>query len=316
MNPWVISAGVLVGAALLTGLILQLLTASFWRVGRRLKMINRDEKPTRQEPNPFERNAHFPPVASVLDRVGRYSTLERSLNRAGLNWQPDEYATAWGAAGLALAIVGWLLLGPLAAAAGIILALAGGWMTLSMLQARRLRQFEGQLADALMMIASSLRSGYGLLRSMQAIRDEMKPPISVEFAKVLDETAVGLGVPEALTNLVQRVPLPDLEIAVTAILIQLDVGGNLAEVIEIVAATVRERQRIRAEVDTLTAEGKLSGIILFFLPIAMAFIIAFLNPTYMAALIQTPMGHLLILGAAVFQTIGGLVIKRMLEVDF
>lgn len=315
MNAWLISACVLAGSSLLTALVLHFATASFWRVGKRLKQLNRNEL-LQQEANPFERSARFPPVASVLERAGRYSALERLLDRAGLNWRPDEYAAAWGVGGLMLAVAGWLLLGPLAAAAAIIFAFAGGWLTLIVLQISRLRQFENQLADALMLVAASLRSGYGLLRALQAIRDEMKPPISLEFGKVLDETAVGLGMPEALTNLVHRVPLPDLEIAVTAILIQLDVGGNLAEVIEIVAATVRERQRIRAEVDTLTAEGRLSGVILFILPIVMAVIISFLNPTYMAVLIQTSLGHLLIFCAATCQLIGGFVIKRMLEVDF
>ena len=316
MNAWGISMLVLVGTSALTALILHLASAGFWRVGKRLKMISQDEMIAGQGAGQLERNNRFPLFSSMLERVGRYNALERLLGRAGLNWRPDEFMAAWTVAALTLATGGWLLLGPLAAAAGIILAFAGGWMTLIALQNRRLRQFENQLPDALMLIASSLRSGYGLLRAIQAIRDEMRPPISVEFAKVLDETAVGLGVPEALARLLQRVPLPDLDIAVTAILIQLDVGGNLAEVIEIVAATVRERQRIRGEVDTLTAEGRISGIILFILPIVMAFVIMFLNPSYMSTLFKTSIGHLLILGAAVLQIIGGLLIKRMLELNF
>lgn len=316
MNPLVISACALIGASLLTAAVLNLLSTGFWRVGRRLKMISRDQLPAGQGVNSSEHSDRFPLFSSLLERTGRLNTLERLLKRAGLNWQPGEYLAAWASAALALAVIGWLLFGPLAAAAGILLAFVGGWMTLIVLQQQRMSRFEQQLADALMLIASSLRSGYGFLRSIQAIRDEMRPPISIEFAKVIDETAVGLGVPEALTNLVQRVPLPDLDIAVTAILIQLDVGGNLAEVIEIVAGTVRERQRIRGEVDTLTAEGRISGVILFILPIAMAIILILLNPAYMSTLVHTTFGHLLIFGAAVLQIIGGVVIKRMLEVDF
>jgi len=316
MHTWGISALVMAATTALTALILSLVSTAFWRVGRRLRMINQDEVLAGQGTEGPDQNGHFPVVTTMLERVNRYSALERRLKQAGLNWRPDEFTAAWVATAVVLAVVGWLLLGPLAAVAGILLALAGSWLLLDLLQKNRLRQFEHQLPDALMLMASSLRSGYGLQRAIQAIRDEMRPPISIEFAKVLDETNVGLGMPEALFNLLQRVPLPDLDIAVTAILIQLDVGGNLAEVIEIVANTVRERQRISAEVDTLTAEGKLSGIILFILPIVMGIVIMVLNPSYMSALFKTSIGHLLIFCGIGLELLGGFVIKRMLEIDF
>ncbi|MHB9106402.1 MAG: type II secretion system F family protein [Armatimonadota bacterium] len=314
MNAWGIAALVMAASAMVTALILSLVTTDSWRVGRRLRMVSQDEANARQEMEDPEQG-RIPVVSTMLERVNRYGTLERRLKQAGLNWRPEEFTVACVAAALVLSAVGWLL-SPLAALAGILLALVGAWLMLDILQKSRLRQFENQLPDALMLVASSLRSGYGLQRAIQAIRDEMRPPISVEFAKVLDETNVGLGMPEALHNLLQRVPLPDLDIAVTAILIQLDVGGNLAEVIEIVANTVRERQRISAEVDTLTAEGKLSGVILFILPIVMAVVITMLNPTYMAALFKTSIGHLLLFCGACLEIIGGFVIKRMLEIDF
>lgn len=316
MSPSVIAIGVFFGVALPVMLLLSLVSAGYWRVGRRLKTLSQEAPGAVQDPTAAERSDHLQVMAAKLGRAGQYSILERELKRAGLHWRPGEYLAVWAAGALVLAGVGWWLHGWLAAGAGAALAGAGGWLTLTIRQRQRMRQFDEQLADALMLIASSLRSGYGILRSIQAIRDEMKPPISTEFGIVLDEAAVGLGVPEALVNLAQRVPLPDLDIAVTAILIHLDVGGNLAEVIETVAATVRERQRIRTEVDVLTAEGRLSGIILFCLPIVMGFVVSMLNPAYMSALFQTPVGHILLICAAVLQVIGGLVIMRMLEVDF
>lgn len=315
MHTWGIAALVMAGTSALTALILSLVTTGAWRVGRRLRMINQDQTLAGQDAGQ-EPGDRFPVFSTVLERVNRYGILERRLKQAGLNWRPDEFTAAWTVTAIVLAVIGWLLLGPLAALTGLLLAFAGSWLMLDLLQKNRLRQFENQLPDALMLVTSSLRSGYGLLRSIQAIRDEMHAPISVEFAKVLDETNVGLGMPEALLNLLQRVPLPDLDIAVTAILIQLDVGGNLAEVIEIVANTVRERQRISAEVDTLTAEGKLSGVILFILPIVMGIVIMVLNPTYMSALFKTSMGHLLIFCGLGLEILGGFVIKRMLEIDF
>ena len=315
MNAWGISVLVMAATSAVTALVLGLVSAAPWRVDRRLRMLSGSDALAGPDAGSNDGD-RFPTFATVVQRVDRYGALERRLKQAGLNWRPGEFTAAWAAAAIVLAAAGGLLMGPLAAAAGLLLTLAGGWLLLDILQKQRLRQFEHQLPDALMLIASSLRSGYGLLRSLQAIRDEMRPPISAEFAVVLDETNVGLGLPDALLNLLQRVPLPDLDIAVTAILIQLDVGGNLAEVIEIVANTVRERQRIAGEVDTLTAEGKLSGVILFILPIVMAGVIMVLNPEYMSALFKTSMGHLLIFCGVGLEIIGGIIIKRMLEIDF
>lgn len=315
MNPWIISAVVAAATSTATALVLGLVNAAPWRVDRRLRMISGSDAPAGSDAEPGAGD-RFPTLSAVVQHVDRYGALERRLKQAGLNWRSGEFVAAWAAAAIMLAAAGGWLLGPLAAAAGLLLALAGGWLLLELLQRQRVRQFERQLPDALMLVASSLRSGYGLQRSLQAIRDEMRPPISTEFAKVLDETNVGLSLPDALLNLVQRVPQPDLDITVTAILIQLEVGGNLSEVIEIVANTVRERQRIAAEVDTLTAEGRLSGVILFILPIVMAIVIMALNPEYMTALFKTSMGHLLIFCGICLEVIGGIVIKRMLEIDF
>jgi tight adherence protein B len=315
MNGWIIPALAFAGAALAVGGILYALAAGQRRVGRRLDTIRRDGA---AEPSgrPGERADHFPTLTAMLERVGRRSAIETWIARAGLNWRPGEFAAAWLVLAAGLALGGWLLLGPLGAAGGIVIGAAVPFIALKALEARRLARFEYGLPDALMLIASSLRSGYGILRAMQAVRDEMGPPISLEFARTLDEANVGVPLPEALVHLVQRVPLPDLEIVVTAILIQLEVGGNLAEVMEIVAATVRERQRLRAEVNALTAEGRLSGVVLFVIPLGMAAILTVLNPSYMSALFKTTLGHLLIGCALVLQVLGGLVIVRMLRLDF
>ncbi len=313
MNTWLIPALACIGAILL---VLGTVYAIAWRetrLAQRLKGLNRaagEPEPARGE------EGRFPAMTNLLERNGRSSALQEELDRSGLNWRAGEFAALGLAVLAALSIAGWVLFGPLGAAGGIVLATALPYLALKALQGRQLRRFEAQLPDALMLIASSLRSGYGIMRAIQAVREEMTPPISTEFGKVLDETKVGAELAEALRHLAHRIRLPDLDIAVTAILIQLDVGGNLAEVMEIVAGTVRERQRLRAEVDTLTAEGRLSGIILFLLPIVMAVIIGVLNRGYMSALFSTTLGHILIACAAVMQLLGGLVINRMLKFDF
>ncbi|UCH36150.1 MAG: type II secretion system F family protein [Armatimonadota bacterium] len=313
MSGFLIPVLAFVCAALAVGLVLYLLTAGQRRVGRRLTtMGSAASEPDKGSP----KRDPFPTLTSLIEGQGRHSAIEAALERAGSSWRPSELVAVSAAAIVVVAALGWLVWGPLGAAAGIVIAVSAPFIVLKVLEVSRLRRFERQLPDALMLIASSLRSGYGVLRAMQAVCQEMEPPISVEFGKVLDETNVGVPTPEALVRLSRRVPLSDLDIAVTAMLIQLEVGGNLAEVMEIVASTVRERQRIRAEVNTLTAEGRMSGLILFILPIAMAVILGALNPSYMSALFTTSLGHLLMACAIGLQIVGGVVIMRMLRLDY
>lgn len=311
MNAWLIPGIAFGSVALLVAIVLLAVTAGQRRVGRRIEGLGAEAKA-----KPARGADRFPMITSLLERQGRQSAIDSALERAGLNWLPSEFVVACAGGMAVLVVCGFLAFGLLGAAAGIALAALVPFLVLKVMEGQRMRKLERQLPDALMLIASTLRSGYGILRAIQAVRDEMAPPISVEFSKTLDETNVGVPTPEALLHLSRRVPLPDVDIAVTAILIQLDVGGNLAEVMEIVASTVRERQRIRAEVNTLTAEGRLSGVILFILPLAMAGILSFLNPAYMSALFKTQLGHLLIGCDAVLMVMGGLVINRMLQLDF
>ena len=318
MIHWQLVLLAFVAAAGVVALVAYLLPNSSRRIGRRLQSLGQDPAATASNRN----HDRFPAVTRLLERRGGQSAVQDALDRAGVVWRPSEFVAAVGALLVVLTAGGWFLFrhlgsaGQFGAAAGIALATLIPYATLKVLEKRRLRQFERQLPDALILIASSLHSGYGILRAIQAVRDEMKPPISVEFGKTLDETNVGASTAEALLHLARRVPLPDLDIAVTAILIQLETGGNLAEIMEIVAATVRERQRIRAEVDTLTAEGRMSGIILCALPIVMAAILTAVNPGYMSALWHTGLGHLLVLVAAGLMCMGGVVINRMLQIDF
>lgn len=313
MTSWVLPVLAFVIAVSGVILLAYALTSSSRRIGRRIETLGRDPNAPKRNQRDGDR---FPALTALLEKEGRHSAIEDRLDRAGVVWRPSEFVAACAATVVALAVAGWLAFGPLGAAGGIVVAVAVPFIVLKALEARRMREFESQLPDALMLMSSSLRSGYGILRAMQAVRDEMKPPIALEFGRTLDETNVGVTTPDALRHLVRRAPLPDLDIAVTAILIQLETGGNLAEIMEIVAATVRERQRIRAEVNTLTAEGRMSGVILFVLPLAMALILTLLNRPYMSALLTTSLGHILIGAAVVLQILGGLVINRMLQIDF
>jgi tight adherence protein B len=182
-------------------------------------------------------------------------------------------------------------------------------------QQKRRAAFESQIPNALLLIASSLRSGFSFPRAMQMIAQEMPPPISQEFQRVLDETNVGRSLQDALGDVVKRVQSYDFDLVVTAVLIQLSVGGNLADVLEAISATIRERVQIMGEMRSLTVEGKLSGIIMLLLPIFLGLALSVMNPDYMSVMFEEPLGRLMLGVGAVFQVLGALVIKKMLVLD-
>ena len=149
---------------------------------------------------------------------------------------------------------------------------------------RRLRKFDNQLSDTLNLWVNSLRSGYSVLQSMEAIGTELPPPVSIEFGRVVQEVRLGLSLPQALLNMLRRVPSEDLDLVVTAVNIQREVGGNLAEILSIISLTIRERVRIKGEIRTLTAQGRISGWVVGLLPVGLALILYRINPGYVSEL--------------------------------
>ena len=150
--------------------------------------------------------------------------------------------------------------------------------------ASRLRKFDNQLSDTLNLWVNSLRSGYSVLQGMEAIATELAPPVSKEFERVVQEVRLGLTLSQALDNLYRRVPSEDLDLVNTAINIQREVGGNLAEILDIISFTIRERVRIKGEIRTMTAQQRASGWIISLLPVALAGVLYVINPEYISEL--------------------------------
>ncbi|MCG3148851.1 MAG: hypothetical protein PCFJNLEI_02300 [Verrucomicrobiae bacterium] len=192
-------------------------------------------------------------------------------------------------------------------------------------QRRRRAKFVSQLADALMLLTNSLRSGYGFLKGLELVAKEMSDPISKELHRTLREINLGATVDQALLNLGRRVNSPDLDIVISAYLIQKDVGGNLTEIMEKVAETIRERIRIHGDIRVLTAQGRLSGLVVGLLPVALFLIFLFNTPDYFAPMfgpptleilprVELPLGVLWLLGAFIWQCIGGYIIYRIIDI--
>lgn len=262
------------------------------------------------------------PRPDVLPTLTRWldGDLEKRLRlamlRADLRLRPAEWAAVCVAAPLVAATLG--LAATRQALGGLVfglLALLVPILVLQSRQAARLRRFDAQLPDALMLLTASLRAGHSFSQAMQTVAAELPPPLAAEFAWASGEVALGVPLDLALSRMTERVPSPDLDLVVTAILIQLPLGGNLAEVLDAIADTIRERVRLAGEVRTLTAEGSLSAVILIVLAPALALLLSLRSPAYFQPLLDNSTGHWLIGGALLGQIVGGLIIRRMVSLD-
>ena len=242
--------------------------------------------------------------------------VQRKLNRARLRWRAVEFLALQGAAGMGGGLVGLVLTGQwLLALAASVLGLLLPDLYVARRYQQRLRAFDGQLPDALTLMANALKSGYSFLQAADVVAREMPAPIADEFAWLVKETRVNIPLEDALANLLDRVPSPDLDLVVTAVLIQKQVGGNLAGVLERTAETIRERVRLQGQIRTLTAQGRLSGWIVGALPVALLVLLSAMNPAYLQPLLTTPVGWVLLGAGVVMEAAGVLVIRALIRVD-
>jgi tight adherence protein B len=181
-------------------------------------------------------------------------------------------------------------------------------------QGKRLSAFNDQLSDTITLLANSLRSGYSFLQSMEMVARETPPPMGAEFRRVIREVGLGLSTQDALNNLVKRMPSDDLDLMITAVNIQQEVGGNLAVILDTIGHTIRERVRIKGEIRTLTAMGRISGYIISGLPIFLGIVITLINPKYMASMFNLPWLCMPICGG-IMVVIGFLVIQKIVTID-
>jgi len=179
---------------------------------------------------------------------------------------------------------------------------------------RRMEKFQRQLPDALDLIARALKAGHAFTGGLKMVGDELGEPVGTEFEKTLHEINFGSGIPEALKGLTQRVDCPDLRFFIISVIIQRETGGNLAEILAKIAYLIRERFKLQNRVQVLSAEGKLSAIILISIPFVIALALSVLNPVYIKTLFVDPIGKALVAFALLMMVIGIVVMKRMIEI--
>jgi len=179
---------------------------------------------------------------------------------------------------------------------------------------KRLKDFNNQLGDTINLLANSLRSGYSMLQSMELVSREAPDPIGGEFKRVVREVGLGLSAQDALNNLLRRLPSDDLDLMITAINIQYEVGGNLAQILDTISHTIRERVRIKGEIGVLTAQGRISGYIISCLPIALGVMVTLINPTYMNTMWAFPWIVMPICGGMMV-FVGFLIIRKIVNIE-
>jgi tight adherence protein B len=225
------------------------------------------------------------------------ATLARDIARADLKLKPGEFVAMW--IGVVIGVpFGFILVGvvfkPLQSPLALVLgALIGFWlprMWLGRRRASRLAAFNKQLPDTITLVANSLRAGSSFLQAIEMVVREGQPPVTTEFNRVVREVNLGLAFEVALENMVRRVRSDDLELMATAITIQHQVGGNLAEILDSIAFTIRERVRIKGEIKTLTAQQRMSGYVVAFLPIGLVGVLMVIAPKFMEPMFMNPPG--------------------------
>ena len=262
-----------------------------------------------------EMMSEIPWVNRTLINVQAALQLKRMLDQADLHITPSRLLMFSFMSGMlgALAASVLTVFIPIMILAGLICAsipLVHVWWK----RKKRFDAFLYHLPDALDLMSRALSAGHAFSESLHMVSMEMPEPIATEFRKAYEEQNLGLSIKLALDNLTQRIPLLDLKMCVTAILIQRETGGNLAEILEKVAYTIRERFRIMGDLKTLTTSSRMSAWLLCALPIFVALAVTVMNPDYMSVLWKDPRGHYLIAAAMTMQITGMLIVRKILKI--
>jgi tight adherence protein B len=255
-------------------------------------------------------------VDAVLSRQGRSRKLAAALERAGVKTTPADFVILVTSAAVVALLLGLLLGGPILGLLFSLAGPAGAKVVLGVKEGKRRRAFADQLDDTLQLLAGGLRAGHSLLRAIDAVSQEAESPTAEEFARVVNETRLGRDLNDALNHTASRMRSEDFSWVAQGIGIHREVGGDLAEVLDEVGHTIRERNQIRRQVQSLAAEGKMSAYVLMALPFVVLGILSMTSPTYVVKFIESPIGWGMIAAAAVMLTIGGLWLKKVVSFKF
>ena len=252
---------------------------------------------------------------NILDRITpEFLNLSKSIQQADANVKPS----ALFGFGLAAAFVGFVfvfwMVNPYVAPVVGLMSFSGPFVWLWWKRKRRLDKFAAQLPEAMELTARALRAGHSLAAGLHVVAEEMAPPISKEFGRIYEEQNLGIALEDALQGMTLRVPNLDLKFFITSVNIQRQTGGDLAEILDRIGYVIRERFKILGQVKALSAEGRLSGIVLIALPIVLFFLMLWMKPEYVAELWTDPLGVKMSIGAVVLILVGAYCIKKIVDI--
>lgn len=311
-----LAAGIGIGILLLFAGIAALITGEGGNIDERLARYagNKPDKDDRKQKRQARPDVDVAILTSDVEDKRLRMKVQRDLARANLKLTFAEYYYIRIGLMVGLGLFLYLFRDPLSGVIGAFL----GYMLPRFYVGRRiggrLGAFNKQLPDTITLLSNSLRAGSSFLQSIELVSRETPPPMGEEMGRVVREVNLGLGMEEALKNMVRRIKSDDLDLMVTAISIQQQVGGNLAEILDTIAFTIRERVRIKGEVNTLTAQGRMSGYLVAFLPIAIAGMINMIQPAFMAPLFNQTIGQIMLGVGITMMTIGFFAIRKITDI--
>lgn len=287
-------------------------------LGKRLARIDRGDSFDQPiDPDILKREVYsdLPLVNAILRRIKLAANIDVLIKQADSDWTVGR--VMFGALVIFAVVAAisstWLHNIPAGLALGLVAA-NGPYISLRMKRAARLQRFAAILPDAIDLLGRALRAGHAVTAAIEMVAREIPDPVGKEFRRVFEEQNFGLPIREALLNLARRVPVPDLQFLVTAMLVQKETGGNLAEVLDKAGAVIRERSRLLGQLRIYTAQGRLTGWILGLLPFIIFALMNFLNPGYARTLIDDPMGRKAIWIGLGLMAIGVWMIRKIVDI--
>jgi tight adherence protein B len=337
MNPLTLAVALVAAGAIVTIAVGLALSNRSGVTVERLERYASGKKPEQSQQKSSEgglaelvaSSAAMAQLNKVVEQRNFGANLLRDLGAADLKLKPSEFLAIWAGTTVGVPVVMFILgfvipslQSPFILLIGLLLGFLAPRFWLGRRKSSRLSAFNKQLPDTITLIANALRAGSSFLQAIELVVRESRPPISIEFGRVIREVNLGLPFDTAMENMVKRVKSEDFELMATAINIQHQVGGNLAEILDSIAFTIRERVRIKGEIRTLTAQQRMSGYVVGGLPIALALFIFIAAPTFFDPMFQKPpdvvgipLGVILIGLGGIMMAVGFFFIRKIVDIE-
>jgi tight adherence protein B len=263
-----------------------------------------------------EQLSDIPALDTLLRRSSRVSAIQKTLSQAGLNQRAGNFLAFCAACGIVAAVGGYAFgKRPEFAWVGLLVGFLLPYSYASYKRTKRFEKFEELFPEAIDTLARAVRAGHAFTTALELITNEVSEPVAGEFRQLYEEQKFGMPVRDALFNLTDRMPLVDVKFFVTAVMLQRETGGNLAEILDNLSYVIRERFKIQRQVRVYTAQGRLTMALLMGMPPIIVAVMLVLNPGFIHPLFSDPIGHTLLVAGITLQTVGYFVIRKIIKIQ-